>query len=472
MVERRRCPATGAVHLVAVDDGGRAADPGRADHGARGLLHRRDRAEDPLGARDDARPGVRRRPRRPGRAPPTPTTAWSSSPSTTPRPASRPRPRGDPRGQLLALGEAGATIAIRQRRAPVQRRRVRVRTGAGLRVAHVRRGRRCGAAARACPRPGPVARERAPARRGRSRRRHAHHRRRRRARRRRNRYVDGGDGGDTYNYCPPATDTIVDTPESVSVTVEESGPVRARHRRHRAPTGCRPHAIGDERSCSRRSDDTVAVERAHHARAAHRRALPPRARGARPPRPRPPPARPLPAPRARRRFRRRVRVRGGAPRASPPRAGPTRSGSPRSCPAGSSTARTDGVGLALLHDGLLEYEVVGDGTRARAHAPARHRLPLACRARAAPQPRRSARPARGPAAPAATSRSTTPCSPTAATGVRRGSPTRPTSSCVPLERVRGGGVPGAASRTDRPGAAPSTAPRCRPCSAMPSAMHS
>ena len=43
-----------------------------------------------------------------------------------------------------------------------------------------------------------------------------------------NRLVDGGDGGDTYNYSPPATDTIVDTPESVSVTVEESGPVRAR----------------------------------------------------------------------------------------------------------------------------------------------------------------------------------------------------------------------------------------------------
>ena len=61
--------------------------------------------------------------------------------------------------------------------------------------------------------------------------------------------VDGGDGGDTYNYSPPATDTVVDTPESVSVTVEESGPVRARiavTATYRLPT----HAIGDERSCS------------------------------------------------------------------------------------------------------------------------------------------------------------------------------------------------------------------------------
>ena len=74
-----------------------------------------------------------------------------------------------------------------------------------------------------------------------------------------NRLVDGGDGGDTYNHSPPTTDTVVDHPESVSVVVEESGPVRARvavTATYRLPT----HAIGDERSCSRRSDDTVAVE--------------------------------------------------------------------------------------------------------------------------------------------------------------------------------------------------------------------
>ncbi|HUD16093.1 MAG TPA: glycoside hydrolase family 38 C-terminal domain-containing protein, partial [Acidimicrobiales bacterium] len=42
------------------------------------------------------------------------------------------------------------------------------------------------------------------------------------------RLVDGGDHGDSYNYSPPLRDTLVDTPDSVSVVVAESGPVRAR----------------------------------------------------------------------------------------------------------------------------------------------------------------------------------------------------------------------------------------------------
>jgi hypothetical protein len=42
------------------------------------------------------------------------------------------------------------------------------------------------------------------------------------------RLVDGGDHGDTYNYSPPLVDSIVHTPFSVSVTVDERGPVRAR----------------------------------------------------------------------------------------------------------------------------------------------------------------------------------------------------------------------------------------------------
>jgi hypothetical protein len=41
------------------------------------------------------------------------------------------------------------------------------------------------------------------------------------------RLVDGGDHGDTYNYSPPAHDSIVDSPVSVTVTVVERGPVRA-----------------------------------------------------------------------------------------------------------------------------------------------------------------------------------------------------------------------------------------------------
>jgi alpha-mannosidase len=40
------------------------------------------------------------------------------------------------------------------------------------------------------------------------------------------RLVDDGEAGDTYNYCPPAHDTVIDTPEAVEVSVVESGPVR------------------------------------------------------------------------------------------------------------------------------------------------------------------------------------------------------------------------------------------------------
>jgi mannosylglycerate hydrolase len=39
--------------------------------------------------------------------------------------------------------------------------------------------------------------------------------------------VDGGDHGDSYNYSPPRHDTVVETPETVAVTVTERGPVRA-----------------------------------------------------------------------------------------------------------------------------------------------------------------------------------------------------------------------------------------------------
>jgi mannosylglycerate hydrolase len=39
--------------------------------------------------------------------------------------------------------------------------------------------------------------------------------------------VDGGDHGDSYNYSPPLHDSVVDSPESVSVVVSERGPVRA-----------------------------------------------------------------------------------------------------------------------------------------------------------------------------------------------------------------------------------------------------
>jgi 2-O-(6-phospho-alpha-D-mannosyl)-D-glycerate hydrolase len=72
------------------------------------------------------------------------------------------------------------------------------------------------------------------------------------------RLVDGGDGGDTYNYSPPVDDLLVDRPETVDVTTLDSGPVRACVRidaTYRWPT----HALGDERFCSRRADETVTV---------------------------------------------------------------------------------------------------------------------------------------------------------------------------------------------------------------------
>jgi mannosylglycerate hydrolase len=40
------------------------------------------------------------------------------------------------------------------------------------------------------------------------------------------RLVDDGDAGDTYNYSPPTHDAVVDRPDRVSVEVIESGPVR------------------------------------------------------------------------------------------------------------------------------------------------------------------------------------------------------------------------------------------------------
>jgi hypothetical protein len=162
------------------------------------------------------------------------------------------------KAELLALGEAGATISIRQRRAPVRDvlvavgevpgfgwRSYRAVEGAGPATAvradgltleneHVRAvvdpgdgsiTIACdGVTASGC-----------------------------------NRYVDGGDGGDTYNYSPPAVDTVVDRPESVTASVTESGPVRARiavTARYQLPS----HAIGDERKCSRRAEERVALD--------------------------------------------------------------------------------------------------------------------------------------------------------------------------------------------------------------------
>ncbi|MGH2381108.1 MAG: alpha-mannosidase, partial [Candidatus Limnocylindria bacterium] len=57
------------------------------------------------------------------------------------------------------------------------------------------------------------------------------------------RVVDGGDFGDSYNYGPPASDLIVDTPSSVTVESDLSGPARGRltvTRRYGWPAGMLP----------------------------------------------------------------------------------------------------------------------------------------------------------------------------------------------------------------------------------------
>jgi mannosylglycerate hydrolase len=72
------------------------------------------------------------------------------------------------------------------------------------------------------------------------------------------RLVDGGDAGDTYNYSPPLTDAVIDAPEAVTVTTLDGGPVRARvlvESRYRWPT----HAPGDSATCERRSEETTDV---------------------------------------------------------------------------------------------------------------------------------------------------------------------------------------------------------------------
>jgi glycosyl hydrolase family 38 len=42
------------------------------------------------------------------------------------------------------------------------------------------------------------------------------------------RLVDDGDDGDTYNWCPPDSDVVVDRPDAVEIAVVERGPVRSR----------------------------------------------------------------------------------------------------------------------------------------------------------------------------------------------------------------------------------------------------
>jgi len=174
-----------------------------------------------------------------------------------------------------------------------------------------------------------------------------------------NRYVDGGDGGDTYTWCPPALDTVVDRPTSLSLQVEENGPLRGRvviTAGYRWPA----EAVGDERACSARSadpiatslvtavsltagDPVVAVETALDNRARDHRLrahfpLPAAVKGA-------------DAGCAFAVVRRPLDVESGPAETPPP-----------TFPARRFVDCSDGrAGLAVIADGTFEYEVAGDG---------------------------------------------------------------------------------------------------------------
>ena len=470
---RRRspCPATGPVHFVG-DDGTPLPDAGGRTVGRRGVLHRRHRPEDPLGARDDARPRVRGRAHRTRRA--DVSSHHGESGVRLPRRrarARRPIDLEEAREELLALGEARRDDPV----PPAARADAR-----GRDRRRCRRPGSDGARYRAVDGAGPASRPR-----GRRRPRSANEHLRVEVdpadgtltdrddrRRARSPALDRSStvataATPTTTHRPPTTRSSIG-PSSVAGD-HDSSPVR----RPRPPRSWRrTYALPDARdrrrarraphaatSIVRRRVRTtlelrtgerflrVRVELDHRVRDHRLRAH-------------------FPLPRPVDRLRRGVRVRGGAPRAHrrgrPPRVRPPHL---RVAPLRRLLGRRRRTGLALLHDGLLEYEVVGRRVdRARAHAAARHRLPLARRARAAPEPRRAARPARGPAAA------------DGARGRVRGAPPprrldaadlsrRPTTCLVPLERVRGGGWPGAShARRGQPRSG-RAAPRCRRCCA-------
>ena len=237
--------------------------------------------------------------------------------------------------------------------------------------------------------------------------------------------VDGGDGGDTYNYSPPTDDTVVDRPRAVDVAALASGSVRAAlgvTSTYLVPS----HAEGDEQSCSRRSDELVelVVRTAYELRTGERFLrvhveLENRARD----------------------HRLRAQVQLPAPveasdaecafavvrRGLTAEGGPHEAGLPTFVSRRFVDASDGAVGVALLHDGLLEYEVVDSGhilalTLLRATG---YLSPRALRC-ARTRPDRSTRCA-GPNSNAA-SRSTTRSSPIEEIGRPPACTTQPTNS--------------------------------------------
>ena len=173
------------------------------------------------------------------------------------------------------------------------------------------------------------------------------------------RLVDGGDGGDTYSYSPPETDRLVDAARSVRVTTLEAGPVRARllvERTYELPA----FGVGDVRFLAARSDATVDVDvrtvvelRAGERFVRIRTEIDNRARDHR----------------LRAHFPLPASVTGSdaecafavVHRGLDSEGGPHEAGLPTFVSRRFVDCSDGASGVAVLHDGLLEYEVVDDG---------------------------------------------------------------------------------------------------------------
>ena len=446
---RSRSRATGPCHFVALDDGTALPDAGRRRR-SRGEGYNDDghRPEGALGARPDARHRVRG-PRRSRR-----TTSIDDGDEFHDIVLQEAGP-GEHALDLAELQGAacsrsattGATIAV-PASCVTPLREVLFDTGpvAGLRLAHASPvvdgdGAR---AARSSRPTAALANEHLRVD-GRPARRHVPRSRRPTASRLAGlgRLVDGGDGGDTYNYSPPADGPrrrrarrgarhdardragagprCASTPTTRGPRTRSATSARARRaqrrdrgrRRSRPRSSCAP-ASG---SCASRTSSTTACATTGCASTSR---CPRRSTGSdaecafavvhrgldRRRRRRTSSALPdVPVPPVRRRVRRRGRARAAARR-------PARVRGRRRRP------------------------------RARAHAAAGDRLPVALRAVAATEPGRPARSGRRPAAARRAARWSTRCSPTAATGAPPTATARPTRSSCRSNASRGGG-PGA-----------------------------
>jgi mannosylglycerate hydrolase len=164
------------------------------------------------------------------------------------------------------------------------------------------------------------------------------------------RLVDDGDVGDTYNWCPPSADTVVDQPAEVTVELTSGGPVVATatiRAVHRLPT----RAVGGERTVAAAGAEDVATTTTVELRAGERlvrvavevdnRVRDHRLRA----------WFPLPEPAATSRAECAFAV---VERGLTAEGGPTETG----LPTFPSRRFVQAGGLTVLHDGLLEYELV------------------------------------------------------------------------------------------------------------------